>query len=365
MKPTLRRWFLSLHLWIGLTLGLFIVSQAISGSILDWRPQIEPLISSRLLVVEPGGVRQSLDVLVARARAAHPTSELDYVRQFKDPTASVFIRFTNKDFVYLNPYTAEVLGMRNRYGHFFGWLEGFHRFLMLDQKVGQPIIGTIAGIFAVSIICGMALWWPASRKALRAGLTFNPVLTGRARSLNWHKTLGAYAGVILLFSSLSGMPQGLEWVKSTIYAVTGTEKDLVPKFKKASAGEFVGMELMAKKIQALVPAAREMLIHFPMEGMVEAFAIPTDAPHPNARSMIWMNQANPAEVEFLPYDKSSLGTRLIFWALSLHMGLVGGVTVQILLFLGALSVPVLAYTGIASYLKRRASAEVRSATIST
>ena len=47
------------------------------------------------------------------------------------------------------------------------------------------------------------------------------------------------------------------------------------------------------------------------------------------------------------------------------MGLVGGVTVQILLFLGALSVPVLAYTGIASYLKRRASAEVRSATIST
>jgi len=362
MKPTLRRWFLSLHLWIGLTLGLFIVSQAISGSILDWRPQIEPLISSKLLVVEPRGPRQSLDVLVARARAAHPTSELDYVRQFKDPAASVFIRFTNKDFVYLNPYTAEVLGMRNRYGHFFGWLEGFHRFLMLNQKVGQPIIGTLAGIFAVSIICGIVLWWPASRKAMRAGLTLNPVFTGRARILNWHKTLGAYTAVILLFSSLSGMPQGLEWVKSTIYTVTGTEKDSSPKFKTLSAGEFVGMELMAQKIHTLVPSAREMLIHFPMEGMVEAFAIPPDAPHPNARSMIWMNQANPAEVEFLLYEKSSVGTRLIFWALSLHMGLVGGVTVQILLFLGALSVPVLAYTGVASYLKRRASAEVRSAT---
>lgn len=365
MKPTVRRWFYSLHLWIGLTLGLFIVSQAISGSILDWRPQIEPLINSKLLVVAPGGPRQSLDVLVTRARAAHPTSELDYVRQFKDPTASVFIRFTNKDFVYLNPYTAEVLGMRNRYGHFFGWLEGFHRFLMLNQKVGQPIIGTLAGIFAFSIICGFVLWWPASSKAMRAGLTLNPGLTGRARSLNWHKTLGAYAGVILLFSSLSGMPQGLEWVKNTIYTVTGTEKDSSPKFKTPSAEKFVGMELMAQKIYDLVPAAREMLIHFPMEGMVEAFAIPAEAPHPNARSMLWINQAKPAEVEFLPYEKSSLGTRLIFWALSLHMGLVGGVTVQILLFLGALSVPILAYTGTLSYLKRRASTEVRSAPIST
>ena len=39
--------------------------------------------------------------------------------------------------------------------------------------------------------------------------------------------------------------------------------------------------------------------------------------------------------------------------LSIHTGQVGGILGQLLLFLGALSVPVLAYTGLRTYLRRR------------
>jgi len=355
MSPSLRRWLLPLHIWAGLTVGVMIVSQAITGSILDWRPQLEPLLNPRLLVVEAAGSRQSLDVLVAHARAAHPAAELDYVRTFADPTAPVLIRFTDKDFVHLNPYTGEVLGMRNRYGHFFGWLEGFHRFLMLEQKVGEPIVGSVALVFAFIILTGFALWWPSSIRAFITGLTLNRGLSGRPWTLSLHKTVGSYAAVVLLVSALTGVPQAFEWVKHGLYVVTGSTKQIPPKMSAPSSAPFVGMEAIARRVDGLAPRSQSTLIHFPEKGLVEAFAISRDAPHPNARTYVWLDQSTAEVVRATPYAESSAGSKIAFWALSIHMGQVGGLFAQWLLFFAALAVPVLAWTGTTSYLKRRAA----------
>lgn len=360
MKPALRKFLLPLHLWAGLTVGLLVVSQAISGSILDWRPQFEPRFNPHLLVVEPAGPRLSLDALVARARAAHPTAELDYVRTFADPTASLMIRFTNKDFVHLNPYTGEVLGMRNRYGHFFGWLEGFHRFLMLDQKIGEPIIGSIALAAAFIILTGLVMWWPATWRAFRAGLAFNRRLSGRAWNLNLHKTLGSYAALIVLVSAFTGAPQALEWAKHGLYLMTGSKVEPPPSALAPPTAGFIGMEALEQRVQTLVPGARETLLHFPAKGLVETFSIAADASHPNARSYVWLDAATAQVVRFTPYAQSAAGSKLAFWALSIHTGEVGGWPAQLLLFLGALSVPVIAGAGISSYLKRRAAKNARS-----
>lgn len=356
MDATIRKPLLALHLWSGLVVGLLLVGLAISGAILDWRPQIEPLLNPRLLVVAPAGPRQSLDTLVARARAAHPAAALDYVRYFSDATAPVLVRFSDKDFVHLNPYTGEVLGIRNRYGHFFGWLEGFHRFLMLDQKFGEPLIGSVALVFAFICISGLALWVPATRRALVAGLTFNRKLTGRPWTLNLHKTLGVYAALVLLVSALTGAPQALDWIKRGLFVVSGSAKEAPPKTPARAVtvvANFIGMETIARRVQSLVPGASDTLIHFPERGLVESFAIAADAPHPNARTYLWFDPASADAVRVTPYAQSATGSKLASWALSIHMGLVGGVFAQLLLFLGALAVPVLAWTGVASYLRRR------------
>ena len=365
MTPAARKFLLPLHLWAGLTVGIMIVSQAISGSILDWRPQIEPLLNRHLLVVEPAGPRQSLDVLVARARAAHAASELDYVRTFADPTAPVLIRFTNKDFVHLNPYTGEVLGIRNRYGHFFGWLEGFHRFLMLDQKIGEPVIGSIALVAAFIVLTGLVMWWPATKRAFVEGLTLNRKLTGRAWTLGLHKTLGSYAALIVLTSALTGAPQALEWMKQGLYVVTGSTKEMPPPAPAKSVAAFIGMEAIAQRVQSLVPGAQETLIHFPAKGLVESFSIAADAPHPNARTYMWFDPANAQVVRVAPYAQSRAGSKLAYWALSIHMGMVGGVAAQLLLCCGALFVPVVACAGIASYFKRRAAKNARPTATAT
>jgi vanillate O-demethylase ferredoxin subunit len=85
---------------------------------------------------------------------------------------------------------------------------------------------------------------------------------------------------------------------------------------------------------------------------VEIYAIERGAPHPNARSYVYLNPYTADVLRFEPYAASSAGNRIYRWLGSLHTARVGGLPVQLLLFAGILGVPVLAYTGIRSALRR-------------
>ena len=353
MKPAPRKFFLQVHLWAGLTIGLVLVGMAVSGSMLVFRPQLDAKLNHHLMVVTPGTTRLAPDDLVARARVAHPTGELESVRYYCDPTAPFLAYYTTKDYVHLNPYTGEVLGIRKRYGDFFGWFEGIHKFLQLDPGIGENITGYTATIFGAVILTGVVLWWPATRRALKAGLTINPKLSGRPWNLSLHKTVGAYAAVVVFISVCSGVPIALDWAKNLLYPLSASTKVLPPTQDVAMGKTFAGVTAVAQKLETIFPAARETYIPLPKKGVVAAYVIAADASHPYARSYAWLNPADAAPVRVTPYAQASRGFRLYYWMMSLHTGMMGGWVVQIMLLLGALSVPLLAYTGTASFLKRK------------
>jgi uncharacterized iron-regulated membrane protein len=353
MKPTSRKLFLQVHLWAGLTVGLLLIGAAISGAMLVFRPQLDAKLNRHLMVVAPGRTRLAPDDLVARARAVHPAGQLESIRYYGDPTAPFLAYFTTKDYVHLNPYTGEVLGVRQRYGDFFGWFEGFHKFLQIDPGVGENITGYSAMVFGGVILTGMLLWWPATRRALKAGLRLNPKLSGRPWNLNLHKTVGVYAAAVVLLSVCTGVPIALDWVKDALYPLTASQKEALPPPAAAGGAVFAGFNAIAPKLEALWPVARETYIPLPKKGVVSAYVIAADAPHPYARSYAWYNPADASALRITPYAQASRGFRLYYWMMSLHTGMMGGWVVQVMFLLGALSVPLLAYTGTASYLKRR------------
>jgi len=255
--------------------------------------------------------------------------------------------------VHLNPYTGAVLGIRARYGEGFGWIEGLHKFLHLEPSTGEPITGYAALVFGLIILSGIVLWWPATRRALKAGLTLNPKLTGRPWNLNLHKTLGVYAALVLLFTTFSGVPISLDWAKNALYVRTGSKKVAAPGVAVPKEGPFAGFNAMARRVAEAMPEARETYIPLPKKGVVAAYAIEADAGHPNARSYVWLEPATGAALKTSPYRQAGAGFRLYYWMMSVHTGMLGGLVVQIILGLGALMVPVLAYTGTASYLRRK------------
>jgi uncharacterized iron-regulated membrane protein len=381
MKPAFRKPLLAVHTWVGLTAGLVLLIVAVTGAVLIFRTALERKLDPARWIVAPDAHRLSLDDLAARARAAHPEGELESVRFYGDPTAPVLALFSNKEYVHLNPHTGAVLGIRQRYGEGFGWVEGVHKYLMLAPTLGEDVNGSFAIVFAALTLTGIVLWWPATRRALKAGLTINRKLKGRPWHLNLHKTLGAYVALVILFSAVTGVPIALESTQSVIYFLTGSKitpppaatevpasvtpvavaarsADVAPPTATNAAGvSFAGFQAIADRIESLMPQARETYIALPKKGVVSSYAIATGAPHPNARSYVWFEPATARVLRFTPYAQATTGFRVYYWMLSLHTAVTGGIAVQVILLVGTLSVPVLAYTGVASYLRRKSRRE--------
>jgi len=207
MSLPVRKAILALHQWAGLILGLVILVMAVSGAALVFRKQLERRIDSARFVVAPGETRLSSADLVARARAAHPTTDLVGVHFHGDATMPMPVYFSSKDYVPLNSYTGAILGTRARFGEGFGWVETLRRYLKIEpENTGEFITGHTALIFSFIIVSGIVLWWPATRRAPKAGLTLNWRLKGRPWDLSPHKTAGVYAATVVGPASSAEVP---------------------------------------------------------------------------------------------------------------------------------------------------------------
>ena len=357
MYLALRSYLLPLHRWTGMTVGLVIVLMALTGAATMFRPQLEPVFNRALLTVPNCAARLPLDRLAEAARAAHPGVRLDALHLVAGADAeprmpAAELRFADQVYVYVNPCGGAVLGQRARFGGALGSIEQLHRFRFMRN--GSLVTGACALLFAIVMIGGgLCLWLPATLRGIGNALRFNLSFTGQARRLNRHKTIGVYAALVVLSSALTGLPQALPWVGTSLYVLAGSPLPAgAPAMAPATAAARLPIEELWQRAQALAPQPREALIYVG-GASVEAWLIARDAPHANARSLLWLDPVSGATLRFVPYPQASAGHRLFYWTLSWHTGQIGGWPVQLLLLAGALCIPVLAYTGIGSYLRRK------------
>ncbi len=357
------------HRWTGLTFGFVLVFVAITGMLIAYRPHLEPIVNRDLLTVSACTERVSMDTIADNARAAHPAGELDYIRLLSaDSGASripaVQVRISEpEEFqhdVFVNPCTGAVLGQRDRYDGWLATIEQLHRFRWMDG--GSLITGANALLFAIVLLGGgLYMWWPRRLRALRAAATLDPRLSGRHRTINRHKVIGLYAGLFVLSSALTGLPLAFDWYRDGVYALAGSKPERPPRVAPPEVTQPQPMETYWRHVQALVPNPGETLIHFPSprkpNEALDIFSVARDAPHAFARTVIYLDPYTDKVVKFIPYAQASAGSKLYFTMLSWHMGLVGGKAGSLffpaVLLFGALGVPILAYTGASSYLRRK------------
>jgi vanillate O-demethylase ferredoxin subunit len=77
------------------------------------------------------------------------------------------------------------------------------------------------------------------------------------------------------------------------------------------------------------------------------------APHANALSYARIDPHSGQMVDYLPHAANRASHKAYLIAAALHYGWIGAIAGQLLLLLGALAVPVLAWTGVASFLRGR------------
>lgn len=282
--------FWRIHFWSALIASPFALVAAFTGILYIFSPQVEDYLHGHLDNVTVAGKRLPLDASVDAALAAAPVGyklrnvvpafdATDSVKVYLAPTdramekagaehsghnaggatkstaatpsanpenmtakaarASGNERISRNQIVYVNPYTAQVLGSHGEMDRFSMWSKRLHSSL-LQGDGWRWMIELAASWLMVMLLTGVYLWWPRSstlsitQTALLAGVT------GRLRWKKWHAT----AGVVLSIMSLTILTTGLTWSKfsgeqiRSFRDATGQAPPSVPRnIKSANAGD--------------------------------------------------------------------------------------------------------------------------------
>ncbi len=198
------------HFYAGLFVIPFVLILSITGIVMLFKPQLNSLMYSDLMMVQPAGGAIPYMAQLAAAQDAYPNATVDSFRPADRTDRSAEIALTTDDgqslTVFVNPYTGAVLGSRNEASNLQVLSEQIHGTLLLGD-FGDRLLELAACWAIVLTISGLYLWWP--RKGSRIWGTILPRLNTKNRRLFWrdlHAVPGFWGALLILFFMLTGLP---------------------------------------------------------------------------------------------------------------------------------------------------------------
>lgn len=129
----------ALHSWLGLLSGVLLLLVALSGVLLLFMDELDPVFYKAHFYTKDRGVRLPYDSLYTRIVKAHPDAQNIYFRGLDEvkPDQNVLFSYGinkdgDEDYIggAINPYTGEIVSRRSEREklseNFFGWMLRFH-----------------------------------------------------------------------------------------------------------------------------------------------------------------------------------------------------------------------------------------------
>ncbi len=214
VKKKGKNWFSRLnawlHLWPSIVSGLIVVFVCLTGTIIVYCDEILDFTAAESKYVEVGAKRATASQIVEAIHKKDPKLRLSQVVFFNDPKRSVRVRAFHDDskrlnFIYINPYTAEVLKV-DYTGHFFYVTAHLHSNL-LNRQFGGWIVLVSTVIFLLSCITGLILWWPKRWTKKTRQDSFTVKWKAKFKRLNYdlHNVYGFYSLLLCFILSATGI----------------------------------------------------------------------------------------------------------------------------------------------------------------
>ncbi|RZK84310.1 MAG: PepSY domain-containing protein, partial [Pedobacter sp.] len=192
-NKTFKYWVGRIHLWLGLTSGLFVCFLGITGCILAFEREIENVSQPyRKLEVENKALLPptKLKEIADKALPGKHAHSINY-----QPGNSAQVVYYNFDpeyyyIVFVNQYTGKVLKVKNMDDDFFRIVIMGHYYLWLPPNIGQPILTSATLIFVLLLISGLILWWPKNKAASKQRFTVKWNAKWRRVNYDFHNVLG-------------------------------------------------------------------------------------------------------------------------------------------------------------------------------
>ena len=325
MHAAARRWWLRLHRWTGLGLGLALALVAFTGaSLIVLEPLDQRLHRDLFAAATPGAPAASLDAVRQAVVQRHGPQASFTLRPPRAPGDTLWVRVSGPwhGTTYLDPATARILGQRGEHEGAFNFLFELHSALLLGDD-GKPLLAAMALSYLFLLATGMVLWWPRNwRQAWRIRLD-----GGATRSLfDLHLVAGSLLGLVIAVSVASGAYMAWKPLSRLVTSVAG-DAPAKPPAVAPVPGAAASLQAMAGTAQALFPQALIGYIQLaPQPSRPVRFRMKlADDPHPNGLTSIWFHPVTGAVLAIHRWDELDAGTKSNSYIYPLHTGELGGI----------------------------------------
>lgn len=203
----LRQVVFQIHLWSGLTVGVYIVAISVSGSVLVYRSELRQTFEPQPRYVTVSGTRMTEETLTEVAQQTYPDHRVARVILREDPARAATVTLNREGAptqILFDPYTGADLGHRLPVAYrLTTWLLDLHDNLLYGET-GRRVNGFGAIALTLLGITGGVIWWPGYQTWQRSLL-----VDWRAnwRRLIWslHSALGAWFFLFVILWGVTGI----------------------------------------------------------------------------------------------------------------------------------------------------------------
>ena len=377
-KNTFKKIVSKLHLWLGLTVGFFVLIISITGALYVFKDEFQNVIRKDYIHHNEQNISQKkiLPLRILEQKVAAQTNEkypihwaeipLDKTKSYKfyyyerNPnTWNYFDEFVIYKTAYVNPFTGKVLALEDEKNGFFNIVKFIHWSFLLKSDWGTYIVGIPVLIFLIMLISGIILWWPKNKKARKQRFWFQwkNIKSWRRKNYDLHSILGFYSSIFALILTLTGLFYAFFFVQAALYVLFSGGETVYPDFSHIKTKAPIEMrnagtlDKMAQKVEELYPDASVYSLDFGHEHL-------DDHEHPNYE--VYVKQLdysyhinhqiifdeNSGEVLMnRPHQKKNFGEKFVAANYDIHVGAIFGIWGKILAFIVSLICASLPITG--------------------
>lgn len=359
-----------IHRWLGLLSGLVVLIISLTGCLYAFQEEIQDATESFRFVRPRQEAVLPPSRLEAIARRQLPGRHIHAVMYSGADRAAqaIFFQFEPSYYfvVYLDPYTGEVLKVKDMDRDFFRIVLNGHFYLWLPPAIGQPVVATSTLVFVLMLLSGIVLWWPKNRSAARQRVWFRWKTNTQWKRKNYdlHNILGFYACWLALVLALTGLVWGFPWFASYAHRVAGGTKSTVfqePASRQITAAlpaSAPAIDRIWARMRSEFPKAHTLEVHIP-ETDSSSIAVNINPEKGTFWKMDYryFDQYSLRELAvnhvYGRYRDADAADKLIRLNYDIHVGAIGGLPGKVLAFLVSLTAASLPVTGFLLWWGRR------------
>jgi len=358
-RASLRKTWLAIHLYLGLTLGLLFALTGLTGSALVFYLEIDEWLNPELSARDSSGARKSYQEIFQAITRAEPQRASSWRLEIpENPQAVLTARYykpaesVGKGFapllVAVDPYTADVVSARLWGSFAMTWIYDLHYTLLFDHA-GKITLAIAGAFLTLALLSGMVLWWPQPGK-LKSALNLKRKAGKERLNYDLHKLNGVYGLPVLLLLALTGIGLELPEYVTPLLHVTPTMTANIQSQRPAGATpNRISLDRAVAIARQRFPDASLRWLETP-DGENGAFRINFyQRGEPSLRfpkTNVWVDQYSGAVLHVHDARDEPLNEAIIHWLHPLHSGEAFGPSGRLLVFCAGLACPVLFSTGV-------------------